>query len=73
MKMTAKANVLLGLLLLGASATAADVSEIALAKPAMRWLWGGFGFHNSEATMTPMMSAIRGGNVSVPSASDFTN
>ena len=31
-------------------------SRIVFSKPAMRWLWGGFGFHNSEATMTPMMS-----------------
>ncbi|MBR4653131.1 MAG: hypothetical protein IKO72_07195 [Kiritimatiellae bacterium] len=31
-------------------------SRIDFTKPAMRWLWGGFGFHNSEATMTPMMS-----------------
>lgn len=22
----------------------------------MRWLWGGFGFHDSEATMTPLMT-----------------
>ena len=63
----------LGAAALGLSALAANVSEVALAKPRMRWLWGGFGFHNSEATMTPMMSAIRWGNVSVPSASDFTN
>ena len=47
----------LGAAALGLSALAADVSEVALAKPRMRWLWGGFGFHNSEATMTPMMSA----------------
>ena len=31
-------------------------SRIVFSKPAMRWLWGGFGFHNSEATMTPMMT-----------------
>ena len=31
-------------------------SVIEFQKPAMRWLWGGFGFHNSEATMTPIMS-----------------
>ncbi len=36
-------------------ARAAD-AEITLGKPAMRWLWGGFGFHNSEATMTPLMT-----------------
>lgn len=29
---------------------------IVFEKPNQRWLWGGFGFHNSEATMTPMMS-----------------
>ena len=33
-----------------------NVSEIKLIKPQMRWLWGGFGFHNSEATMTSIMS-----------------
>jgi len=31
-------------------------AEIRFEKPAMRWLWGGFGFHNSEATMTPLMT-----------------
>ena len=31
-------------------------SRIVFDKPIQRWLWGGFGFHNSEATMTPMMS-----------------
>lgn len=31
-------------------------SEITLEKPAQRWLWGGFGFHNSEATMTGCMT-----------------
>ena len=31
-------------------------ADVTIEKPAMRWLWGGFGFHNSEATMTPMMS-----------------
>lgn len=29
---------------------------ISLTKPTMRWLFGGVGFHNSEATMTPIMS-----------------
>ena len=38
------------------SADAVSESQIVFTKPAMRWLWGGFGFHNSEATMTPMMS-----------------
>ncbi len=31
-------------------------SLIEFDKPPMRWLWGGFGFHNSEASMTPLMS-----------------
>ena len=31
-------------------------SRVVFEKPTQRWLWGGFGFHNSEATMTPMMS-----------------
>ena len=31
-------------------------SRIVFTKPGQRWLWGGFGFHNSEATMTPLMS-----------------
>ena len=38
------------------AADAMPESQIVFTKPAMRWLWGGFGFHNSEATMTPMMS-----------------
>ena len=38
------------------SASGAIDAAIRLEKPAMRWLWGGFGFHNSEATMTPMMT-----------------
>ena len=29
---------------------------ISLTKPTLRWLFGGVGFHNSEATMTPIMS-----------------
>jgi len=32
------------------------MEKIIIKKPIMRWLFGGFGFHNSEATMTPMMS-----------------
>lgn len=39
----------------GAQAVAAS-SEIALTKPVFRWLWGGFGFHNSESSMTGIMS-----------------
>ena len=38
------------------SASGAIDAAIRLEKPAMRWLWGGFGFHNAEATMTPMMT-----------------
>ena len=37
-------------------ATGAETSRITFSKPAQRWLWGGFGFHNSEATMLPMMT-----------------
>ena len=33
------------------------MSKITFKKPMRRWLFGGIGFHNSEATMTPMMSA----------------
>ena len=45
-------------LALGASSETSVLHEsrIDFTKPAMRWLWGGFGFHNSEATMTPLMS-----------------
>ena len=49
-------------------ASGAIDAEIRLEKPAMRWLWGGFGFHNSEATMTPMMTQHR--MVSTVSASN---
>ena len=34
----------------------ASTSRITFEKPAQRWLWGGFGFHNSEATMAQMMT-----------------
>ena len=34
----------------------AGPSEVTFSKPAMRWLWGGFGFHDSEATMLKIMS-----------------
>lgn len=32
------------------------MSVIILQKKPLRWLFGGFGFHNSEASMTPVMS-----------------
>ena len=32
------------------------MTEITLRKPAIRWLFGGIGFHNSEATMLGIMS-----------------
>ncbi len=32
------------------------MSNLKITKPFRRWLFGGIGFHNSEATMTPMMS-----------------
>ena len=32
------------------------MSKIIITKPSMQWLFGGFGFHNSEATMTGLMS-----------------
>ena len=35
---------------------AATPSEITLTKPVFRWLWGGFGFHNSESSMTGVMT-----------------
>ena len=31
-------------------------SDVKLTKPVFRWLWGGFGFHNSESTMTGVMT-----------------
>jgi len=31
-------------------------SSVVFTKPIMRWLWGGLGFHNSEATMTAIMT-----------------
>lgn len=43
-----------GLLVCGTAL--AGPSEVAFSKPAMRWLWGGFGFHNSEATMLRVMT-----------------
>ena len=32
--------------------------KITITKPFRRWLFGGLGFHNSEATMTPIMSEV---------------
>lgn len=32
------------------------MSNIKISKPRMRWLFGGIGFHNSEASMTALMS-----------------
>ncbi len=32
------------------------MDSIKFSKPRIRWLFGGFGFHNSEATMLPLMS-----------------
>ncbi len=32
------------------------MSKITITKPALRWLFGGIGFHNSEATMGALMS-----------------
>ncbi len=32
------------------------MSKITITKPPLRWLFGGFGFHNSEATMPALMS-----------------
>ena len=32
------------------------MSKITITKPLRRWLFGGIGFHNSEATMVPIMS-----------------
>ena len=57
MKITLFSALVCGLVF-GASAETSVLHEsrIDFTKPAMRWLWGGFGFHNSEATMTPLMS-----------------
>ena len=32
------------------------MTKLKITKPLRRWLFGGIGFHNSEATMTPVMS-----------------
>lgn len=34
----------------------AQTSEVRFAKPPLRWLWGGFGFKNSESLMTGLMT-----------------
>lgn len=46
----------MALIALAMPVLAAGASEITFRKPVMRWLWGGLGFHNSEATMLPIMS-----------------
>ena len=56
MSMTRSANLILGVCVALASQAFSADSEILISKPPMRWLWGGFGFHNSEATMTGLMS-----------------
>ena len=59
MMTVSKAINVFSVLLLGfaAHAAAADgTSTITFAKPPMRWLWGGFGFHNAEASMTALMT-----------------
>lgn len=61
MKLLKIAVVVLGIACAGTtnangSSVSSDVTEVTLTKPRMRWLWGGFGFHNSEATMLPLMS-----------------
>lgn len=48
-------GLVLAAVLLAAGAWGAT-SRIEFTKPAQRWLWGGFGFHNSESSMLPMMS-----------------
>ena len=53
MKGIAMVAVALGCL---SGAAVAAPSEIVLTKPPFRWLWGGFGFHNSESSMTGIMS-----------------
>ena len=52
MKRAALVAVALGCL----SGAMAAPSEIVLTKPVFRWLWGGFGFHNSESSMTGIMT-----------------
>ena len=32
------------------------MSKISFKNPKLKWLFGGLGFHNSEATMTALMS-----------------
>ena len=49
MKKILTASLLLsGLMALG-------TSELTIEKPYFRWLWGGFGFQNSEANLTALM------------------
>ena len=55
MKHAAKIG-LLAVTVVWSCASLAAESRIVFTKPSQRWLWGGFGFHNSEATMTPLMS-----------------
>ena len=55
MKHAAKIGILVVTVAWSCAGLAAE-SRIVFTKPSQRWLWGGFGFHNSEATMTPLMS-----------------
>ncbi len=56
MKVVAVRIVSASLACLAALSAGAAESRVVFDKPTQRWLWGGFGFHNSEATMTPLMS-----------------
>ena len=55
MKHAAKIGILVVTVAWSCAGLAAE-SRIVFTKPSQRWLWGGFGFHNSEATMTSLMS-----------------
>ena len=44
------------MLLVDALAGGASESRVVFTKPTLQWLWGGLGFHNSEATMLGIMS-----------------
>ena len=51
-----KAKLAFGVALVALALPSSGVSRLSFFEPPIRWLWGGFGFHNAEASMSAMMS-----------------
>ena len=51
-----KVKLALEVALVALALPSAGVPRLTFVEPPIRWLWGGFGFHNAEASMSAMMS-----------------